>query len=507
MSTQTPNLPSQSLIDKELIRRGGLRAFSKWAWPLVEPSNELYWNWHLDVLCEYTEALFKGDIKRLLINIPPGTMKSLVCSVFAPAWLWTFAPAKRMLFASYSQSLSLRDSIRTRRIISSQAYQECWGDKFTLVEDQNTKTNFENSATGFRYATSVGGTVTGNRGDLVVCDDLINVKKADSEAYRKDVHNFFWEVLPSRVNDLRTGLFLVIMQRSHSEDTAGEILAKDTGEFASDNWVHVNLPLEYEKPKFRIDMIDKRTKEGEILHEERFPPNVIAKLKNDLGSYAYAGQYQQRPVPREGGLIKERWLSNRFNCEMSPESLMKRNPIMVMQSADCASKPKESNDPTVIITAAIFSDRIELWDVKKKRMEFPEAQRLFRDLTIKWSPNGMLIEDKDSGQQHIQQLRADQNFKVPIKAILPETDKFTRMAAETPFIEAGQLWLPSEAEWVADYVTELCLFNLGAAHDDQVDATSQLLKWYRDKFKTTILVGPNAEEMSQSSEHEYELKE
>lgn len=476
-------IPPQSIdIEREIIKRKGLKEFIKRAWNILEPSDPLIWNWHIDALCDHTEALFTGKIQHLLINVPPGTMKSLVCSVAAPAWMWTVDPSKRMLFASYGERLSLRDSMKTRRVINSNWYQERWGDDFEFMVDQDTKSNFQTNKTGFRYATSVGGTVTGERGHLVCCDDIMNVKKADSKAHQLEVHNFFWEVLPSRVNDLRTGLFLVIMQRCHTEDPSGEILARQTGELAGKKWVHLNLPMEYRRPKILVNGFgfqDPRTVEDEVLHPERFPPSVINELKKDLGSYAYAGQYQQEPVPREGGLIKEKWLRNRFKCEMTYDELMRRNPLMVMQSADCSSKPKQHNDPTVWGTLAVFADRAEVWNVTKKRVEFPERQQTFKDLGNAWRPNGILIEDKDSGQSHIQQLEADPAYKIPIIKIIPDLDKFTRMAGESPFIEAGKLWLPEDADWVGDFVTELCTFNLGAAHDDQVDMLSQFLNWLR----------------------------
>ncbi len=476
-------IPTIQSIDKELVQREGMKEFTKLAWPILEPARPLQWNWHLDAACEHAEAVLNGDIQRLLVTIPPGTNKSLFFSVFLPAFDWVETPSRRSIFASYSSTLSIRDSLRCRRIIENPWYQERWGDSFKLTSDQNTKMKFENDKTGFRYAASVGGTVTGDRGDLVVCDDLINVKEAESEAHRVEASKFFWEILPSRVNDLETARFIVIMQRSHASDTAGEILKR-----APERWEHLNLPLLYDKMSSRVTCIgfkDPRTEPGEVLHPERFSQEVIAGLKIDLGSYAFAGQYQQLPTPREGGMVKEAWLAKRFKGFLTPEELRNRDGLIeVIQSGDTASKAKEKNDPTVVGTWGVFKDHYELWDVVRKRMEFTEGKRTFKDGFSKWTPNLCLIEDKDSGQQYIQQLREE--CTTAIKAINPGTlDKATRMGAEAPAIEALKVWLPENAPWLADYITELTTFP-ASEKKDQVDMTSQFLKFIRERAEGEV---------------------
>jgi predicted phage terminase large subunit-like protein len=202
-----------------------------------------------------------------------------------------------------------------------------------------------------------------------------------------------------------------------------------------------------------------------------------------LGSYAYAGQYQQSPVPREGGMVKEAWLSKRFESSLDIPTLMARNPMMVVQSYDCASKPKEHNDPTARLTLAIFKDHYELWNAWQKRVEFPEGQYLMKESAGLWNPAAILIEDKDAGQQHIQQLRKDTNL--PVVAINPgNEDKGTRMMTETPQLEAGKLWLPEEAEWLSEFVTEVTTFTGSNKNqlDNQVDALSQFLRWVRQRL-------------------------
>jgi hypothetical protein len=508
------SMPTMADLERELVKRKGLHEFVRLAWPLLEPSTPFIDNWHIQAVCEHVQALYDGDISNLLINIPPRTLKSLTCSVFAPAWIWTKVPAMKMIFASYSEGLSMGDSIKTRQIIESQWFQERWGHVFQLSDDQNTKTNFENNKAGARVSTSVGGTVTGKGATIITCDDLLSKDQSESQAFRDRAERFRFETLPSRFNDRAVGRSLDIQQRLHPNDTTGSLLERERDGRIS-NLTKLILPMEY-KPTTYVTVLgfkDPRKEEGESLHEARFTPETIKGLKDELGSYAYAGQYSQDPVPREGGMVKEAWFKNRFDEELNFSILNKKKGlVMVVQSADCASKAKQRNDPIVWGTWGIFrhednTHHVELWDVELKRCEFPEGLKIFKRKADAWSPELVLIEDKDAGQQFIQVLPQKENdYPYKIEKIDPEgLDKGTRMSAETATIERGEMWLPIKAPWLVAYTTELCLFTgNNTGKDDQVDMTSQFLKWYRRKFRKRKVAPPSGiVEESTNQSHGY----
>lgn len=280
------------------------RDFMRQAWPILEPATPYVHGWHVDAIADHLTAVTQGQIRRLLINMPPRHMKSLAISVFWPSWSWTEQPELRWLFASYALSLSKRDSLKCRRLIESPWYQERWGGVFQLTGDQNEKLRFENDHTGYRLATSVGGAATGEGGDIVVIDDPHNANEAESDTIREGVIEWFDGVMSTRLNDPKRGRMVTVMQRAHSKDVAGHIL--ECG-----GWEHLCLPAEYEpKPQVYVTSLgfeDPRTEPGELLWPERFGRAEIDSLKKSLGSYRAAGQLQQRPAPADGGIFKRHW--------------------------------------------------------------------------------------------------------------------------------------------------------------------------------------------------------
>ena len=511
------NQPTLIDVEKELIKRKGLHEFIKFAWPVLHPREKPFVDgWHVRAISEHVEAVVKGDIRRLLINIPPRTMKSLTTAVFMPAWAWIKRPGTKFIVACFGEDLSGSSAVKCKAVLNSTWYQDRWGDAFKFSEVQDAKLHFENDKNGAYVATSITGSIIGKGADIIICDDLLTALKAESEAFRQQASRYFWESLSSRFDERGKGGMIVIQQRLHSQDQPGEILERERlGKIGP--WEKLILPLEYHKKTYitSLGFSDPRTEELESLDKKRFPPEVIQALKEEHGSYSYSAMYDQAPVPREGGMVKEFWFKNRFGEEATVQNMKKRKDVvMTVISADCASKAKQRNDPTVWETYVIVQEpevkgkpkkfHVELWHVERDKLEFPDGLRRFQRMGEVWDPDLFLIEDKDAGQQYCQMLEKDPEFRWKIVKCDPKgLDKGTRMSAETAMIERGEFWLPETAPWLQAFLTELCLFtgNNAGGHDDQCDSASQFLNWFRRKYAKNKVVGPGAVTAVSASSH------
>jgi len=455
--------------------RTDLALFVEEAWPVIEPATEFVPNWHIDAICDHLEAFVDRDIKNLLINIPPGHMKSLLAAVFLPAWAWIERPHLRWLYASHEMELVRRDSVKCRRIIQSNWYQRHYGESFRLTGDQNAKDRFDNNMTGSRLTTSVGGG-TGERGDFVLTDDPHQTAGVLSDVKREAARIWWSETMPSRMNDIRLGGKLVIMQRLHQGDISGIILKEEKDEFE-----HLMLPAEFEPARkcyTSIGFEDPREREGELLFPERFPAPEMQSLKTRLGSYGASAQLQQRPAPRGGGLLQWSWFQ-RFRLAAKPA-----NPKRIIQSWDTAMKPDELAAYSVCGTWLEVDNGFYLIEVFRERLGHPELIRMAKSIAMKHQPNAILIEDKASGTSLIQHLRDETVWAIiPVE---PRGDKVMRMETETPAIEAGRVYLPDEAPWLPDFMDEIVNFPV-SEHKDQIDMMSQALKYFREQAGFVIL--------------------
>jgi len=475
-------------VERELAVRS-LREFVHQAWPVIEPSTPFVPGFHIYAIIDHLEAVTRGEIRNLLINVPPRHMKSLLVSVFWPAWEWIRHPERRWLYSSYGAQLSIRDSVKCRRLIESPWYQARWGHVFSLTSDQNAKMRFDNNRSGYRIATSVGGAATGEGGDRVVCDDPHNVGEVESDAVRKTATDWWDVVMSTRVNDPKTSAMVIVMQRCHQQDLSGHLLEKG-------NWEHLCLPAEYEGPS-RVTLIgfsDPRTQPGELLWPDRFGPKEIADLKIGLGSYAAAGQLQQRPSPAGGGIFKRHWFKYFHPRGANLPPVLVRLPdgttmsipaIEVphqveeqIQSWDCSFKDLDTSDYVVGQMWGRIGARFLLGDQVRGRMDCPGTVKAVRELTREWPGTmAILIEDKANGSAVIQML----SHEIPrILPVNPGGGKVARAQAISPLILAGNVYLPHPdyAPWVNDFIEECVQFPNGA-HDDQVDAMTQaLLRWH-----------------------------
>lgn len=336
---------------------GRLIDFVQGGWKYIDPNPYVH-GWHLEAVAEHLEAVVRGEIRNLLINVPPRTSKSSITSVAFPAWVWAqrdtgplSGPQVQFLFASYSHSISMRDSVKTRRLVESPWYQDRWGDRFELTGDQNTKIRFETSKGGYRLATSTGGSLTGEGAAIIVCDDVHNAVEAESEVIRTGVLSWWDEALSTRLNDPKTGAFVVVMQRLHKNDLAGHILEHNRGD-----WAHLCLPMEYEPRMHCVTSIgweDPRSEEGELLCPERFGPKEIQTLKIKLGPIGAAGQLQQRPQPKGGNIFKDEW----WQPYDLPTGASPRHKFdYIVASLDPAYTSKEENDPSGFCVFGVYQE-------------------------------------------------------------------------------------------------------------------------------------------------------
>lgn len=449
------------------LLRQRLAPFIRKSFGTVDPGAEYRHNWHVDLIAEYLEACHRREIKRLIINIPPRCLKSIAVTVSWPAWLLGKNPSERIIASSYSHSLSLKHSTDSRLVLKSDWYRRAFPN-VALADDQDTKEKFVTTQRGMRYATSVGGSVTGEGGNFLIVDDPHNPIQALSDVQRQQALTWFDQSFASRLNDKQNGVIVVVMQRLHANDLTGHLLEKG-------GWEHLCLPHVAEtKTIIDFGRVKVTRNTGDILHPGREDESAVERLKSDIGSYAWAGQYQQRPAPAEGGMCKATWFK-RYN---EPEQVYEQ----VVQSWDTASKAGELNDPSVCTTWGIRRDGFDLLQVMVRRLEYPGLKSLVRSQADAFGPHAILIEDKSSGQQLLQDLRNE--TKLPLIAINPVADKITRLAAVSSMIEAGRMALPNKAAWLTDYETEMLTFP-NAPHDDQVDSTSQFLDWIRSRSVAT----------------------
>jgi predicted phage terminase large subunit-like protein len=453
-----------------------LREFVRQAFNIVVPAEPFMANWHTDAICDHLEALRRRKIRNLLITMPPRHLKSTIVSVLFPPWCWLHDPTERFLTASYAADLATRDAVASRTLIESAWFQR-WPVR--IDQTQNRQDRFSNTQRGYRLVTSVGGSTTGEGGDILVLDDPHNIREAESEATRTEAvlwHNRIWS---TRGNNPATACRVVVCQRSHHQDVAGDILAKG-------GYEHLNLPMEYEASRVvlpsKICWKDPRQEEGELLHPARFSAATVANLKTTLGSYAYAAQFQQRPTPLEGGMFKRTWW--RFT-DASPADVIakaelaksKGTYVNACWSWDCTFKDLKTSDYVVGICVVQIGAQYHVIELVRGRMDFPASKRAVQLAQGRWIMPAILVEDSANGTALVADLR--ESVSGLISRPTRGESKESRASAVSPRVEAGNVTLCT-APWNSAFVEELAAFNLGA-HDDQVDAFSQALNWLMEK--------------------------
>lgn len=468
--------PEPSLIPKQALQRElcerSLRQFVKFGWHQIEPAaQEFQDNWHIGAICEHLEAITRGQIRNLVINVPPRHSKSTIVAVMWPAWEWGPArkPGTRWLCCSYAAHLSRRDSMKCRKVIESKWYRDLWGDVYQLAPDQNAKEYYENNKSGRRVSTSIGGGNTGEGGDRLVIDDPHEAGEANSEAALANVVQWYSTSMSTRSNDPKKGSLCLIGQRVHHADLTAHILEMSGGDFDQ-----LILPGEYEKATrcySRIGFMDPRINEGDLLWPQRYGRLEMDKMKRELGTANYVAQVQQRPSAAEGNIFKKEWFATRYN--ESPRAIATRC-HRIIQSWDCAFKDAETSSYVVGQVWGIAGIDRYLLAERREHLSFTATRAAIRAMADSWPEADLiLVEDKANGTAIIDDLR---RAIAGVVAVQVSGSKEARAASVTPECESGNVILPSSqiAPWIEDYIEELCQFPRGR-YNDRVDATSQAL--------------------------------
>lgn len=443
-----------------------LYEFIQQAWPILEPSTPFVGGWALEAICEHLEAVTRGEIKRLLINVPPGMMKSLAVSVFWPAWEWgpKGLAHLRYLTTSFSENNVLRDNQKMRRLVDSQWYRLLWPE-VEFSKDQNAKGKFENTKTGGREGRAFVS-MTGGRGDRVIIDDPHSVDGGESDVQREATVQTFRESISDRLNDVQLSVIVIIMQRVHEADVSGTVLTLMKSEY-----VHLELPMEYDPARHcetrvggRLFFSDPRRQDGELLFPERFPRKEIEALKIAKGDYAYAGQYQQRPTPREGGMFKVDMI---IMVDTVPAG------AFYVRGWDIAGSTRKTSPYTVGAELAVHDGILYIADIKRARAEIADAEALIIN-TVK--DDGLPVEQsipQDPGQagksqkHHLITRLHGSNVHFS-----PETGKKADRAIPLASQVNGGNCRMVKAAWNAECKAEMRNFP-GSTYKDQVDAMSR----------------------------------
>lgn len=485
--------------------------YARYVWPVVEPARPFVGGYVLESIAVHLEAVTFGHIKRLLINVPPGFTKSLMTNVFWPSWEWgpRNMPSMRYICAAYAQPLTIRDNTRCRNIVMSDRYRRFWGHRFAI--DKESVIKFGNNQTGWKFATSVTGIGTGERGDRFIIDDPNNPLESESETVRETTKLWFTEVVPDRLNDQAESAIVIIQQRVHEEDVSGIALTRDMG------YTHLMIPMEYVPRRYvnayttegiiesffddDVDLVDPenvfwedhRYDEGELAWPERISAKAYEQLKKDKTDYAIASQYQQSPEPRGGAILKRHYWQDWQEDHWPPFET-------VLASLDCAFTEDTDNDPSAMTIWGLFRDinghpQVMLMYSWAEYLEFHALVKKVYDICtkgdgriidtpVRFAVDQLLIENKASGisvkQELARLLQTNPRFGVDLIDPKKGGDKVARANSVEYMFQQGMVWAPTSRKFASDVIDQCAIFPRGA-HDDLVDTVTQLLRYLRDR--------------------------
>lgn len=412
-------------VEYDTLLRQDFAAFATRCFHDLNPQAELAMNWHIEVIAAKLAAVRQGKIRRMIINLPPRHLKSLLTSIAFPAWCLGHDPSAQLLCVSYAQDLSDKLARDCRNIMTSAWYRRIFPTR--LAAQRQAVQEFVTTRQGYRLATSNGGVLTGRGADIILIDDPLKPEEALSDAQRQAANDWFDHTLYSRQNDKRHGAIVIVMQRLHEDDLVGHVLGQEP-------WEVVCFPAIAEQDEvYQIETLWGRKsfarRRGKALHPAREPLTTLDHIRHTVGEYNFAGQYQQSPAPLGGGLVKAEWFKG-YGAKDLPERFDR-----IVQSWDTANKATELSDYSVCTTWGITGKNLYLLGLLRRRLEYPALKRAVREQQSLYNANVVLIEDKASGTQLIQELIGDGCHAVT--RYQPECDKIMRLHAQTAIIENG----------------------------------------------------------------------
>jgi predicted phage terminase large subunit-like protein len=431
---------------------------------------------HIEVMASKLEACRKGKSKRLIINLPPRGLKSHCTSISFAAWWLGHNPAGHVICASYGQDLADKLARDCRTIMVSAWYQRLFA---TRMANRQAVHDFTTTDQGTRMATSVGGVLTGRGADLILIDDPLKPDEALSETRRKAVNEWYDNTLLSRLNDKNNGSIIIIMQRLHQDDLVGHVLEQEDWDVLSFSAIADKDETHLIENPFGTRLFKRNA--GDALHPERESLTTYQTIRQTIGEYNFTSQYQQDPSPPGGAMVKTGWLKF-FELGEQPAEFSR-----IVQSWDTANKATELSDFSVCTTWGVLYKQYYLLDVFRRKLNYPDLKRAVLELAKNHGARTIVIEDKASGTQLIQDLRFEGLLGIIEYKPPPGTDKVMRMHAQTAMFENGLVFLPRTASWLPDFVHELTGFP-GTRHDDQVDSTTQFLDYIRGDHSLEVWI-------------------
>jgi predicted phage terminase large subunit-like protein len=468
------------MADRDLanaLYRTDFGAFCYRAFEALNPGQRLIPNWHIDAICYRVQQMVTGTArKRLVVNLPPRTLKSYIVSVALPAWLLGREPSTRIICASYSDELAAKFSRDCRALLERPFYKRVFPGT-RLNPKKASEAEFETTKRGSRLATSVGGTLTGRGGNVLIVDDPIKANDADSEVARRGAIDWYRNTALSRLDNPSDSLICVAMQRLHVDDLSGILIEAGSSQLVI--------------PAICVEAADYPIGEGEVYHRpvgqllqpERDSAQVIEELKREVGSRVFAAQYQQNPTPPEGNMIKAAWLGR---YDAAPDRKYFHNVVL---SCDPAGKAGIHNDFTAMTVVGLHQQAFYVLDVSRGHWTVLQMRQRVIELAAQWQVDRVIIEDTSSGMGLIQLLKEQPRLNVVGRK--PEADKVTRMSRQQGRFEAGRILLPNDALWLADFENELLAFPSGR-YDDQVDALLLFLEWFthNEQYLQPVITSP-----------------